>query len=387
MKNLDVKNQEKEELKNQMDEAIKNGDVEKQAEAMANLMAYVAQEAANDVKEAIKITENDTAIMTARGVKLLTSEEKKYFEDLGKMIKNEGNVSSISNVELTMPVTSIDRIFEDLEAQHPILKLVDFQNVTGLIEVIVRTGDVSAAWWGKLTDSIKKKLESGFEKKSVNLYKLSAYLPICKAHIDLGAAWLESFIRRFIVEALSIGLEDGIFVGTGKDQPIGMTKDLEGAVVEGVYPDKKLKKVKDFTPKTMGALIAPLTNDGKRAVTKVLLVVNPIDYLTRIFPQTTILNANGNYVNNVLPFPTDVIQSPSVEKGKAILGLPGKYFLGLGSEKKIEKSDEYKFIEDERVYIGKMYGNGFPKDNTSFEYLDISGMEQATLEETVPTPE
>ena len=372
-----------EELQNQVKDAIESGDIAKQAEAMSNLMEYTAQKAANDVKKAMQITENDDAIMTARGVKLLTSEEKKYFTDLATQIKNEGQ--SLSNVELTMPTTSIDRIFEDLEQQHPLLQVIDFQNVTGLIEIIVRTGDVSAAWWGKLTDDIKKQLESGFDKKSVNLYKLSAFLPICKAYLDLGPVWLESFIRRFIVEALSLGLEGSIATGTGKNEPIGMNRDLEGAVVEGVYPEKQLIKVKDLTPKTMGALIAPLTNNGKRAITKVLMIVNPVDYLTRIFPQTTILNSAGTYVNNVLPFPTDIIQLPGIEQGKAILGVPGKYFMGLGSEKKIEKSDEYKFIEDERVYLGKLYGNGFPKDNSSFEYLDISEMEKATLGETEQT--
>lgn len=368
-----------EELQNQVKDAIESGDISKQAEAMSNLMEYTAQKAANDVKKAMQIAENDNAIMTARGVKLLTSKERKYYEDLATQIKNEGQ--ALTNVELTMPITSIDRIFEDLEQQHPLLQAIDFQNVTGLIEIIVRTGDVSAAWWGKLTDDIKKELESGFDKKSVNLYKLSAFLPICKAYLDLGAVWLESFIRRFIVEALSLGLENAIATGTGKNEPIGMNRDLEGAVVEGVYPEKQLIKIKDLTPQTMGALIAPLTNNGKRAVTKVLMIVNPVDYLTKIFPETTILNAAGTYVNNVLPFPTEIIQLPSIEQGKAILGLPGKYFMGLGSEKKIEKSDEYKFIEDERVYLGKLYGNGFPKDNTSFEYLDISEMKKATLNE------
>ena len=368
-----------EELQNQVKDAIESGDVAKQAEAMSNLMEYTAQKAANDVKKAMQIAENDDAIMTARGVKLLTSEEKKYFTDFATQIKNEGQ--GLSNVEITMPTTSIDRIFEDLEQEHPILQIIDFQNVTGLIETIVRTGDVSAAWWGKLTDDIKKQLESGFDKKAVNLYKLSAFLPICKAHLDLGPVWLESFVRKFIVEALSLGLESAIATGTGKNDPIGMNRDLEGAVVEGVYPEKKLIKVKDLTPKTMGALIAPLTNNGKRAITKVLMIVNPVDYLTRIFPQTTILNSAGTYVNNVLPFPTDIIQLPSIQQGKAILGVSKKYFMGLGSERKIEKSDEYKFIEDERVYIGKLYGNGFPKDNNSFEYLDISEMEKATLEQ------
>lgn len=377
MKNLDL-SLTNEELKTKMQEAVESGDNEKQVEALTELMQYIAQETTMEVTKTMRQTNNDNMIMTSRGAKLLTSEEIKYYNKLSEAMKTN---QSISDIDVVMPTTVIDRIFEDLEAQHPLLSKINFQNVTGMVEIIVRTGDVTPAWWGKLTDEIKKELESGFEKKPVNLYKLSAFLPICKAHLDLGPAWLDSFIRRFIVEALSLGLEDGIVTGTGKDQPIGMNRDLEGAVKEGVYPEKAAIAIKDLSPATMGALAAELTNEGKRAVTKLLMVVNPIDYLTKIFPATTVLNANGTYVNNVLPFPTDVVQCAEVATGKAIVGLASKYFMGLGSTKKIENSDEYHFLEDERVYIGKLYGNGFPVDNNSFLNVDISAIPSVTFEQ------
>lgn len=375
MRNLDLE-LTNEELKTKMKEAVESGDNAKQVEALTELMQYVAQETTMEVTKTMRQTNNDNMIMTSRGAKLLTSEELKYYNKLSEAMKSN---QSISELELVMPTTVIDRVFEDLEAKHPLLSLINFQNVTGMVEIIVRTGDVTPAWWGKLTDKIKKELESGFEKKPVNLYKLSAFLPICKAHLDLGAAWLDSFIRKFIVEALSLGLEGGIVAGTGKDQPIGMNRNTEGAVVDGVYPEKEAIPITDLKPATMGALAAELTNKGKRTVTKLLMIVNPIDYLTKIFPATTVLNANGTYVNNVLPFPTDVIQCSQIKQGKAIVGLASKYFMGLGSTKKIEESDEYRFLEDERVYIGKLYGNGFPVDNNSFLNIDISKLEAVTL--------
>lgn len=375
MKNLDLK-LSNEELKTKMKEAVESGDNAKQVEALTELMQYVAQETTMEVTKTMRQTNNDNIIMTSRGAKLLTSEEIAYYDKLsGAMKANQ----SITNIDITMPITVIDRVFEDLERKHPLLSLINFQNVTGMVEIIVRTGDVTPAWWGKLTGEIEKELESGFDKKQVNLYKLSAFLPICKAHLDLGAAWLDTFIRRFLVEALSLGLEGAIVTGTGKDQPIGMNRDLAGSVVEGVYPEKEAIEITDLSPATMGALAAELTNEGKRVVTKLLMVVNPIDYLTKIFPATTVLNANGTYANNVLPFPTDVVQCPEVEQGKAIVGLASKYFMGLGSTKKIEESDEYHFLEDERVYLGKLYGNGFPVDNNSFINVDISGLEALTL--------
>ena len=270
-----------------------------------------------------------------------------------------------------MPRTVIEQVFEDLENNHPLLSKIDFVNVTGMTEFLVRVGDVAPAWWGKLCDEVEKELAAAFDKETVTTYKLSAFLPVCKAHIDLGPVWLEAFVRRFLTEALAQGLEKAIVTGTGKDEPIGMDRDLEGSVVNGVYPQKTAITLEDFKPDTIGNLIANLTNDGKRTVTSAIMIVNPVDYYARIMPSVLYQNASGIYVTS-LPFPIEFIQSAEVEIGKAILGLGNRYFLGLGSTQKIEKSDEYHFLEDERVYLGKMYGTGKPKDNKSFIYLDIA---------------
>ena len=89
----------------------------------------------------------------------------------------------------------------------------------------------------------------------------------------------------------------------------------------------------------------------------------------------------GTFTNNVLPYPTTVIQSVSVPQNKAILGLGKKYFMGIGTAKsgKIEYSDQYRFLEDERVYLTKLYGHGEPKDNNAFLVLDITNLQPAIL--------
>ena len=157
MKNLDL-SLTNEELKTKMQEAVESGDNEKQVEALTELMQYIAQETTLEVTKTMRQTNNDNMIMTSRGAKLLTSEEIKYYNKLSEAMKTN---QSISDIDVVMPTTVIDRIFEDLEAQHPLLSKINFQNVTGMVEIIVRTGDVTPAWWGKLTDEIKKELESG----------------------------------------------------------------------------------------------------------------------------------------------------------------------------------------------------------------------------------
>ena len=61
--------------------------------------------------------------------------------------------------------------------------------------------------------------------------------------------------------------------------------------------------------------------------------------------------------------------------------LPNEYFMGMGGSKNgvIEYSDEYKFLEDQRVFKVKQYGAGRAFDNTSALYLDISGLKPAYI--------
>lgn len=364
MKNKDLQNISKEELKTKALTAIKENKAEEFVDEITNYFNVLAEEVRADYESAM--ASNDKEILSRRGVRVLTKEEETYYNSLAQAMKTKSGLTDIE-----MPRTIIDSVFEDLEKGHDLLQKINFQNVTGIAEIIVRSGDCDAAWWGELTDKVKKELASAFKKITSNAKKLSAYLPVAKAHLDLGPTYLDMFVRRFLLESLSIGLEKAIVTGDGKNGPIGMDRDLTGAVVEGVYPQKTPVAIKDLSLTTLGKLMATLTNDGKRKVNSALFIVNPYDYFSKILPLIYYRTDDGRWVNN-LPFPIEFVQSCEVAKDKAVIGIAKKYFLGVGSSNKIDKSEEYHFLDDETVYLAKMYGNGQPLDNTSFTYLDIS---------------
>jgi hypothetical protein len=116
-----------------------------------------------------------------------------------------------------------------------------------------------------------------------------------------------------------------------------------------------------------------------RSFDQVTLICNQKDYLSKIMPATTVLNAAGAFTNNIFPFPTEVIRCNAIATGKAILCLPEEYFFGIGTSKDgtLEFSDEYKFLEDQRVFKIKMHGMGKAWDNTVAILLDISNLEEA----------
>ena len=200
-------------------------------------------------------------------------------------------------------------------------------------------------------------------------------------------------MRQVLYEALANGLEYGTVTGNGNDQPIGMDRQVgeNVTVTGGEYPEKSPVAVNDFQPATVGRLLSLLAVDpaGKpRTLRDLILVVNPQDYYQNVMPATTVMAPDGTYRNDVLPYPMRVIQSLALPRGKAILGIAYKYFAGAGMarEGRIEYSDHYQFLEDDRVYLIKLYANGFPMDNNAFLVLDISGLRPATLQVTTVTP-
>jgi hypothetical protein len=367
MKNPDTMKTEIE-LQNEIKAAIESGDSEAFAQAQIALAKTVEARILTEARKAVNDNMSDAAVLSKRGLNALTTDERKYYmEVIG--------AGGFAGVEALVPATVFDRVFEDLRKSRPLLGAINFVNTTGVTEWISRNNDADAAWWGALTGTITKKLEAAFKKEKTDLYKLSAYIPVAKAMLDLGPEWLDRFVREFLMESMAIALELAIVAGTGKEQPIGMLKDLDGAVVAGVYPDKDATPLTSLDPVALGtSVMAPLTKDGTRAVPRIIMVVNPLDYWEKIFPNTTVLTAAGTYVYGVLPIPADIIQSVAVPQGKMVAGMAKDYFMGVGSTQKIEYSDQYKFLEDERTYLAKQYAYGKPMDNDSFLVFDISDM-------------
>lgn len=356
-------NLELEELKSEISNAIKEGD----ADAFAELQISFANNVQDKVIEMAKnyaLTAN-----TAIGSRL-THEEREYYNEVITL-------GGFDEMDKTIPATVYERVFTDLRKEHALLDEIDFLNTTGLTEITYRdeTKDGQTAVWGALTSAITKKLEAGFKVIKTGLFSLTAYIPVHQNMLALGPEWLDRYVVELLKESIALALETAVVAGTGKEQPIGMIADLEGSVVSGVYPAKAGTELTTLSPTALGkSIMAPLTKEGKRAVTNVLMVVNPIDYWEKIFPATTFLTADKSYIHGVLPIPAKIVQSAAVPKGKMIAGLAKDYVLTVGSEQKIQYSDEYKFLEDQRIYKTKLLANGQPKDNASFLVFNITNL-------------
>lgn len=384
MKNCDTLTRD--DIRAKLQQAIKDNDTEAFSSSFDQMLECIQndiQQRADDRIDQMK-RETDTTVLASRGVRQLTTKEKEFYQKVADAMKAKDPKQALNNLDVVMPETVIDAVFDELQTSHPLLSRIQFMNTRGAIRMMMNTNGYQEAAWGQLCDEIVQELTSGFKEVDTGLLKLSAFMPVCKAMLDLGPEWLDDFVRQVLYEAYANGLEAGTVAGDGNGKPIGMNRQVGDnvTVTGGVYPVKAPVSVTDLSPTTVGNLLALMAVDpnGKaRNVRDVILVVNPVDYFQRIMPATTMMTPNGTYVNDVLPYPMSVIQSPAVEQGQAIIGLGYKYFAAIGSARdgRIEYSDHYHFLEDERVYLIKGYANGFPMDNNAFFVLDITGIRPA----------
>lgn len=335
------------------------------------------------IREATRANEEqwDASVLSSRGVRQLTSAEKKFYNAAI-------DVQSFDGVSELMPPTVYERVFEDLATEHPLLSKVNFQRTGATTRWVVRKEGATTAFWGDVTAAIQEMVDHGFETVEMGMAKLSGFLVVSKAMFELGPEWLDRYVRAFLAEVVAAEIENVVVNGTGKKQPIGMMKDLAAAVVDGEYANKTPIVLDDFTPKTIGEkILAPTTKNGKRRYTGVTLIVNPFDYASKFFAAGAKQKDDGTWVYNNFSIPgLEIVESPAVPLNRMIAGKPKDYFVGAGGESTLEHTDVLRMIEDQRLYLVRQLVNGRPLDNDSFTVFNIENTNFVGAATTPVTP-
>src|SRR5690625_346831 len=130
--NPDRDESKKTEVMQKLNQALKDGDEEGFAQAFTDFANDLQQSV---IQEARSITANvDTQILASRGVRQLTSEETKYYQKVIEAMKSTNPQQALTELDVVMPTTTIDAVFEDLETNHPLLSAIDFQNAGAVTE-------------------------------------------------------------------------------------------------------------------------------------------------------------------------------------------------------------------------------------------------------------
>ena len=386
LKTNDLVNQESKKFMEKMMAALQENDAEGAAKVMQEMQDNICQIIEQEFEQ-YKGT-GDMDVLQSRGLRKLTSEETDWYQKFIGAVKT-GAKQEITNLTAAMPVTVIDRVIEDMKKNHPLLNEINIQDAAGAQKLVMNGVQMASklGGWGKITGAISKELKGEIKTIDVTVAKYTAYFIIpkdfVKFNFTFAPMWVDQYIRIILSESIAFGLEKTIISGDGSDQFVGMIMDTS-STSEGRYSAKSAKAISNFDEDYAGvvAALAKDANGDDRLVPEVLLVVNPQDYIKKIRRiQNTLVYGTGaiDLINNT--YPTKVVQSSMIDEGKAAAGIARNYFAAIngGTSGIIEFDDSNQFLEDNRVYTTRVYGNGRPIDNTSFAYLDISAVEAPAL--------
>lgn len=351
--------------------------------ALEAYVAAIAEDAGNQVRGEYEELKNvsDNSILQARGIPVLTAEETKFYNEV---IKKSG-----FDEDIVWPETILERVFDDLQKDHPILRLVKFSPTVGRVKVI-KSRRKGVAVFGPLHKDIEGQLDAEFGATEYTQLALTAFFLISKDTLELGPRWVNRYVLLCLQEAIRDIWATKIIAGTGNDEPIGLLKDLDGAVTSGAYPDKTSAGTLTFADsKTMITELAGImkklakytrkisrTDKGTeeyRAVDgKIYLIVNPSDYYD-IVPRATVQTQSGTFVTNLPFIPADhIIQSIDVPAGKLIAYVDGEYDATQSQAAKVYQYKETFAMKRAVLYAVDMLGNGQPANNDAAAIYDIA---------------
>lgn len=341
----------------------------------SDLTEKISQEARNEVQ--------DAQILSARGQNVLTSEERKFF--------NEAIEFGGFDEDSILPVTTQERVFEDLKKEHPLLTAIGLKDL-GAVTRFIYSDPNKAYAWGYLFGEIKGQVSTAFREEQIGQLKLTAFAVIPKDMLELGPEWVERYVRELLVESYSVGLEYGLVNGRGPSQsePVGLMKDVDADT--GAVTDKESQGTLTFAPSQFGEIVAGELHDvikalstdekgkARKVLGKVAMIVNPVDAIS-VQARNTIQTANGQWVT-ALPYNIEVIESEEIPEKKALFFVKGEYLAAIAGGYKLNRFDQTLAMEDAMLYTIKQFANGKPKDNkTALLYdLDI----KFNAEEVIP---
>lgn len=371
-------------------EALTAGDAPAIADAWEASMEAIADSIRADYRDFASAT--DKAVLAQRGYRQLTAAEDKYYETLARAVGAKNGIDAMQVFsdmigddadDALMPITILEDVFDNLVAERPLLQAINFQFTGYATKWIRNKHKVAKAAWGNITDAISKEITSDFDVIDIEQNKLTAFAVVPLDILDMGHTFMDRYVRACLSEAIYSGLESAIIGGIGiKGEPVGLDRDIhEGVSVSTStgYPQKNAETVTSFGIADYCELVAKLakTEDGKfRKFSRVGLIVNAVDNISKVIPATKLLTQLG-YVGDQFPYPTEVYPSVEMPEGKAIMFLPECYTFCVGGSRNgvIEFDDSFKFLDDARTFKVIQHGDGIADDNTAAILLDISGLE------------
>lgn len=312
------------------------------------------------------------------GLHVLSKEEKEFYEK----VKDIHQSITANQIDM-FPTSIVDRTLASIKKKSNVLSTLVKMAPADVKRWV--TGEYTGkAAWGDLTAKISAELSATIKGLNIEQCKLSVYLVIPKAIRELSLPFVDKYFTAVLEEAMHDGMVQGYLTGDGKTGPIGITMKIESFKTDGTAAAKtKLTNVTKFSPKGLKEVRKTLTNNGKRAVTELHLICNPLDEAEYVDPALYGEALVGGYKNtSFMPIIKHV--EPNCQQGTGIFTIPNVYTMGCAGVR-FDEYKETKALDDADLVIGKCYANGRADDDNCAVVFDITKLEEYVLPVTQAT--
>lgn len=332
----------------------------------------------DDILEQSAKAQADESYRKSLGLHTLSKEETEFYELVTKDIKQAITGKQID----ILPTSIVDRTLADIKSKSDLLSLVKMAPA-GVAKWLAGSHSGTAVW-GTLTDVIKGEITAAIDSLNLEQCKLTVYMVIPKSIRELALPFVDKYLIAVLAEAMQDGLEAGYLTGNGKTGPIGITNQIAKFKADGTASAKDvLSTVTKFSPKGLANVRKTLTNNGKRVVSELHLICNPLDEAEYVDPALFGEALVGGY-RNVSFMPIIKHPTPNCPQGKGIFTIKDAYTMGCTGVR-FDEYDQTKAMDDADLVIGKSYANGRADDDNTAVVFDITKLEEYVLPVTQAT--
>ncbi|MBK4055962.1 phage major capsid protein, partial [Staphylococcus aureus] len=159
--------------KNEFINAVNNGEPqERQNELYGDMINQLFEETKLQAK-----AEAERVSSLPKSAQSLSANQRSFFMDINKNVNYKE--------EKLLPEETIDRIFEDLTTNHPLLADLGIKKA-GLRLKFLKSETSGVAVWGKIYGEIKGQLDAAFSEETAIQNKLTAFVVLPKDLNDFG---------------------------------------------------------------------------------------------------------------------------------------------------------------------------------------------------------
>ena len=333
------------------------------------------------------------ALPTEQRNAIITQSDVKDF--LARVRDMRGQTRAVTGAELSIPITFLELVAENMYRYSKLMNRVRVRNVTGEARQTI-AGTIPEAVWTEMCGAINE-LSFGFNQITTDGYKVAGFIPVCNSLLEDNDINLASYIVEMLSEAIGLAADKAILYGKGgaSKMPLGIVTRLAQSSQPTDYPanapawvdlhESNIKKIggdsvtgAQFWAQLMEATGATYTRYSRG---NQFWAMNSRTY-AKLKSKLISFTATGDIVANlfgVLPIINgDIDVLEFIPDGDIIGGYGDLYLLTQRSGMTIESSTEVQFIQDNTVFKGKQRMDGTPIIPGAFVAVNINNVEVTT---------